>query len=90
MSHVDTGKKDPKEDSPSDSHGEQDDLRIEEDDFIEVGRGGKPKPVNKGPGLAASALSEAWLPASARTALSGAMLSFFRVAGHRAGCSAAV
>ena len=40
--------------------------------------------------LADVATAADWLPASARTALSGAMLSFFRVAGHRAGCSAAV
>ena len=77
MSHVDTGKKDPKEDSPSDSHGEQDDLRIEEDDFIEVGRGGKPKPVNKGPGLAASALSEA--PAAAPAAAGAGVTSSEKV-----------
>ena len=31
----------------------------------------------------------AWLPSSARTALSGAMLTFVRVAGHQAGRTAA-
>ena len=37
--------------------------------------------------IASVALPAAWLPSSARTALAGAMLSFVRVAGRRAGSS---